>query len=108
MNEKNIISLRLSSSFLSISSPNFQNSQNSQNSAQESKTFGLFKFRPKSYDYLLKFLLVGDSDVGKEEILNGLDSDPTVPQSHFCGSSDVPYKITSFLLDGKRIRLHIW
>ena len=26
----------------------------------------------KSYDYLLKFLLVGDSDVGKEEILSGL------------------------------------
>lgn len=26
----------------------------------------------KQYDYLLKFLLVGDSDVGKEEILSGL------------------------------------
>ena len=26
----------------------------------------------KSYDYLLKFLLVGDSDVGKEEMLSGL------------------------------------
>ena len=29
--------------------------------------------RNKPYDYLLKFLLVGDSDVGKEEILSGLD-----------------------------------
>ena len=29
--------------------------------------------RNKSYDYLLKFLLVGDSDVGKEEILSGLE-----------------------------------
>lgn len=27
----------------------------------------------KNYDYLLKFLLVGDSDVGKEEILEKLD-----------------------------------
>ena len=29
--------------------------------------------RQKNYDYLLKFLLVGDSDVGKEEILSGLE-----------------------------------
>ena len=35
----------------------------------------------KSYDYVLKFLLVGDSDVGKEEILNGLKE----------GSVDSPY-----------------
>lgn len=27
----------------------------------------------KNYDYLLKFLLVGDSDVGKGEILGKLD-----------------------------------
>ena len=30
----------------------------------------------KEYDYLLKVLLVGDSDVGKTEILNNLDQDP--------------------------------
>lgn len=27
----------------------------------------------KQYDYLLKFLLVGDSDVGKQEILSGME-----------------------------------
>lgn len=27
----------------------------------------------RDYDYLLKILLVGDSDVGKHEILSGLD-----------------------------------
>lgn len=37
--------------------------------------------KTKSYDYLLKFLLVGDSDVGKEEILSGLDD----------GASESPY-----------------
>lgn len=37
--------------------------------------------RAKPYDYVLKFLLVGDSDVGKEEILSGLDD----------GSADSPY-----------------
>lgn len=29
----------------------------------------------KEYDYLLKVLLVGDSDVGKTEILNNLDQE---------------------------------
>ena len=37
--------------------------------------------RQKTYDYLLKFLLVGDSDVGKEEILSGLED----------GASESPY-----------------
>lgn len=40
---------------------------------------------PKSYDYLLKFLLVGDSDVGKQEILGGLEDGSQ--ESPFCGSS---------------------
>ena len=35
----------------------------------------------RSYDYLLKFLLVGDSDVGKEELLSGMDD----------GASESPY-----------------
>ena len=42
----------------------------------------------KSYDYVLKFLLVGDSDVGKEEILSKLPD----------GSLDSPYgKLLSLL-----------
>jgi len=56
----------------------------------------------KPYDFLLKFLLVGDSDVGKEEILSGLVD----------GSSESPYginyKTTVLLLDGKRIKLQLW
>ena len=31
----------------------------------------------KQYDYLLKFLLVGDSDVGKDELLKELDDGAT-------------------------------
>lgn len=38
----------------------------------------------KQYDYLLKFLLVGDSDVGKQEILSGLEDGSS--ESPFCGS----------------------
>lgn len=30
----------------------------------------------KEYDYLLKVILAGDSDVGKTEILSNLDEDP--------------------------------
>lgn len=39
----------------------------------------------KQYDYLLKFLLVGDSDVGKQEILSELDDGSS--ESPFCGHS---------------------
>uniref|UniRef100_A0A6M2DHT5 Putative rab subfamily protein of small gtpase n=1 Tax=Xenopsylla cheopis TaxID=163159 RepID=A0A6M2DHT5_XENCH len=57
---------------------------------------------PKQYDYLLKVLLVGDSDVGKQEILSGLED----------GSVESPfgtaYKTTTILLDGKRVKLQLW
>uniref|UniRef100_A0A8C5S7K6 Uncharacterized protein n=1 Tax=Laticauda laticaudata TaxID=8630 RepID=A0A8C5S7K6_LATLA len=43
----------------------------------------------KSYDYLLKFLLVGDSDVGKGEILESLQD----------GASESPYAYSN----GKRV-----
>lgn len=56
----------------------------------------------KQYDYLLKFLLVGDSDVGKQEILGGLENGP----SEFCSGS--AYKTTTILLDGKRVKLQLW
>lgn len=40
---------------------------------------------PKDYDYLLKVLLVGDSDVGKHEIMAGLDDASS--ESPFCSRS---------------------
>ncbi|XP_045477066.1 ras-related protein Rab-40C isoform X2 [Harmonia axyridis] len=58
----------------------------------------------KQYDYLLKFLLVGDSDVGKQEILSELDDGSS--ESPFCGHS--AYKTTTILLDGKRVKLQLW
>ncbi|KAH0811517.1 hypothetical protein GEV33_011275 [Tenebrio molitor] len=58
----------------------------------------------KPYDYLLKFLLVGDSDVGKQEILSELDDGAA--ESPFCSGS--AYKTTTILLDGKRVRLQLW
>ena len=38
----------------------------------------------RTHDYILKFLLVGDSDVGKEEILSSLpDASPDSPYGNF-------------------------
>jgi small GTP-binding protein len=64
----------------------------------------------KNYEYTLKFLLVGDSDVGKDEILSGLDADSsseTNPESEE-SLYGVTFKSTVILLDGKRIRLQVW
>ena len=48
----------------------------------------------KTYDYLLKVLLVGDSDVGKQEIISDLEDGTT--DSPFCssvGAGGLPYDI---------------
>lgn len=85
----------------------------------------------KSYDYLLKFLLVGDSDVGKQEILADFEDGTT--DSPFCSSSGAgevfwnflsiiiliakflhelcslaAFKTTTILIDGKRVKLQLW
>ncbi|ESO00129.1 hypothetical protein HELRODRAFT_153193, partial [Helobdella robusta] len=61
----------------------------------------------KPYDFILKFLLVGDSDVGKEEILNGLlDGSTESPYSYL--NAGILFKTTTILLDGKRIKLQLW
>lgn len=64
----------------------------------------------KAYDYTLKFLLVGDSDVGKEEIMNGLEEENPVADddSSFCESPAVSHKWTVILLDGRRVRIQLW
>lgn len=49
------------------------------------KSVGRPPAAPKSYDYLLKVLLVGDSDVGKQEILQDLEDGSA--DSPFCSGS---------------------
>lgn len=60
----------------------------------------------KPYDFLLKFLLVGDSDVGKEEILSGLVDGAS--ESPYGYSNGIDYKTTTLLLEGKRVKLQLW
>ncbi len=62
----------------------------------------------KSYDYLLKVLLVGDSDVGKQEILDGLESTPTSNAASSSASDYASCKQTIILIDGKRVKLQLW
>ncbi len=90
-------------------------------------TSSLHHQQQKSYDYLLKVLLVGDSDVGKQEILAGLDDGMT--ESPFCSSTGgagkvldkeaqirpfngpnpiSAFKQTIILIDGKRVKLQLW
>uniref|UniRef100_I0FI90 small monomeric GTPase n=1 Tax=Macaca mulatta TaxID=9544 RepID=I0FI90_MACMU len=60
----------------------------------------------RAYDFLLKFLLVGDSDVGKGEILESLqDGAAESPYGHPAG---IDYKTTTILLDGRRVKLQLW
>ncbi|RMC17901.1 hypothetical protein DUI87_05570 [Hirundo rustica rustica] len=59
----------------------------------------------KSYDYLLKFLLVGDSDVGKGEILESLQDGAS--ESPYAYSNGIDYKTTTILLDGRRVKLEL-
>ncbi|XP_077526993.1 ras-related protein Rab-40B-like [Haemaphysalis longicornis] len=61
----------------------------------------------RAYDYLLKFLLVGDSDVGKGEILGGLE-DGALESPFSAPGGFASYRTTTVLLDGKRVRLHLW
>ncbi|NXI48047.1 RB40B protein, partial [Galbula dea] len=60
----------------------------------------------RAYDFLLKFLLVGDSDVGKGEILASLqDGAAESPYGYNLG---IDYKTTMILLDGRRVKLQLW
>nr|XP_060503946.1 ras-related protein Rab-40C [Panthera onca] len=46
----------------------------------------------KSYDYLLKFLLVGDSDVGKGEILESLQDGAAESPYAYSNGADTPWQ----------------
>jgi hypothetical protein len=74
------------------------------NSSRMSHVSGRPPAAPKQYDYLLKVLLVGDSDVGKQEILQDLEDGSA--ESPFCSGN--AYKTTTILLDGKRVKLQLW
>jgi len=60
----------------------------------------------KSYDYLIKLLMIGDSGVGKSCLLLRF-SDESFTTS-FITTIGIDFKIKTIELDGKRIKLQIW
>jgi len=60
----------------------------------------------KSYDYLFKLLLIGDSGVGKTCVLFRFSEDAF--NSTFISTIGIDFKIRTIELDGKRIKLQIW
>ena len=60
----------------------------------------------KTYDYLFKLLLIGDSAVGKTSLLFRF-ADDKFNQS-FISTIGIDFKIRTIDVDGKKIKLQIW
>lgn len=60
----------------------------------------------KTYDYLFKLLLIGDSGVGKTCLLFRFAEDSF--NNSFISTIGIDFKIRTIDLDGKKIKLQIW
>ncbi|VDP20018.1 unnamed protein product [Soboliphyme baturini] len=60
----------------------------------------------KTYDYLFKILLIGDSGVGKTCLLFRFSEDSF--NNSFISTIGIDFKIRTIELDGKKIKLQIW
>ncbi|MED6273785.1 Ras- protein Rab-8B [Characodon lateralis] len=66
----------------------------------------LFVKMAKTYDYLFKLLLIGDSGVGKTCLLFRFSEDSF--NTTFISTIGIDFKIRTIELDGKRVKLQIW
>ncbi|XP_077996973.1 ras-related protein Rab-8A-like [Glandiceps talaboti] len=60
----------------------------------------------KTYDFLFKLLLIGDSGVGKTCVLFRFSEDAF--NATFISTIGIDFKIRTIELDGKKIKLQIW
>lgn len=60
----------------------------------------------KTYDLLLKLLLIGDSGVGKSALLLRYVDDSFT--TSFIGTIGIDFKVTTIVVDGLKVRLQIW
>uniref|UniRef100_A0A3Q3VQL0 Ras-related protein Rab-13 n=1 Tax=Mola mola TaxID=94237 RepID=A0A3Q3VQL0_MOLML len=60
----------------------------------------------KTYDYLFKLLLIGDSGVGKTCLLFRFSEDSF--NTTFISTIGIDFKIRTIELEGKRVKLQIW
>ena len=64
------------------------------------------KMAKKSYDFLFKLLLIGDSSVGKTAILLRFSDDSFSP--NFISTIGIDFRIKTIEIRGKKIKLQIW
>ena len=64
------------------------------------------KIANKSYDFLFKIMLLGDSCVGKTAILSRFTDDSFSPS--FISTIGLDFRIQTIELRGKKIKLQIW
>ena len=60
----------------------------------------------KSYDFLFKLLVIGDSSVGKTAILLRFSDDSFSP--NFISTIGIDFRIKTIEIRGKKIKLQIW
>ena len=60
----------------------------------------------KSYDFLFKLLLIGDSSVGKTAIILRFSDDSFSP--NFISTIGIDFRIKTVEIRGKTIKLQIW
>uniref|UniRef100_A0A667YPF4 small monomeric GTPase n=1 Tax=Myripristis murdjan TaxID=586833 RepID=A0A667YPF4_9TELE len=60
----------------------------------------------KTYDYLFKLLLIGDSGVGKTCLLFRFSEDSF--NTTFISTIGIDFKIRTIEMNGKRVKLQIW
>lgn len=60
----------------------------------------------RNYDFLMKLLIIGDSDTGKSSCLLRFAEDAFTPS--YISTVGIDFKIRTIELDGKRIKLQIW
>mmetsp|Transcript_95587 Transcript_95587/g.297103 ORF Transcript_95587/g.297103 Transcript_95587/m.297103 type:complete len:212 (-) Transcript_95587:15-650(-) len=58
------------------------------------------------YDYLVKLLLIGDSGVGKSNLLSKFTDDKFLP--HMAQTIGMDFKVKMLELGGRRMKLQIW
>jgi hypothetical protein len=63
--------------------------------ANKSETIENIMTTKKFYDYTLKYIMIGDSDIGKEEIFEFLDRSNTSNQANSTNNSTDSPQITS-------------
>merc|ERR1712150_68665 len=64
------------------------------------------KMSSLEYDYLFKFLLIGDSGVGKSCLLLRFADDTY--SENYISTIGVDFKIRTLEQEGKTVKLHIW